>query len=315
MVLKQEGLDPRIYCNYQSLIHLQGQANAFSLLPNLKSGSILAGRHGSRFRGRGLNFEELRHYQLGDDIRNLDWKVTMRTGKPHVRVYTEEKDFNVILCVDQSSSMFFSSIDTMKSVVAAELSALTAWRVLKDNDRVGFLLFDDTKVQWLKPRRSQKDLLHNLGLLTDSNQRLNANTPPHSKLSFSDMIKRLTEMKVKNSIIVLFSDWNRATEEDLVRLKQLQRHNDILGILISDPMEKSLVHVSTSNWVLSDGQYQLNIDNNKSAQKASEELQQRHQLIKENLRQLMAAKRLPLIEIGTTGNHITEFKRAFGAVL
>lgn len=104
---KSQGMDPRLYCDYARLVRLQAQAESFSLLPHLKAGSVLSGRHNSLFRGRGLNFEELRHYQLGDDIRNLDWKVTMRTGKPHVRSYTEEKDRNVIVCVDQRSTMFF----------------------------------------------------------------------------------------------------------------------------------------------------------------------------------------------------------------
>lgn len=94
---KPQGLDPRLYCDYSRLVRIQAQAESFSLLPHLKAGSVLSGRHNSLFRGRGLNFEELRHYQLGDDIRNLDWKVTMRTGKPHVRSYTEEKDRNVMI--------------------------------------------------------------------------------------------------------------------------------------------------------------------------------------------------------------------------
>lgn len=142
---KPQGLDPRLYCDYSRLVRIQAQAESFSLLPHLKAGSVLSGRHNSLFRGRGLNFEELRHYQLGDDIRNLDWKVTMRTGKPHVRSYTEEKDRNVMICVDQRSSMFFASQNTMKSVVAAEVAALCGWRVLKDGDRVGFVLASHQK--------------------------------------------------------------------------------------------------------------------------------------------------------------------------
>ncbi|MFM5554295.1 DUF58 domain-containing protein [Aeromonas veronii] len=112
----------------------------FSLLPRLNSGNLLCGRHPSRFRGRGLNFEELRHYQQGDDIRTLDWKVTLRTGRPHVRSYSEEKDRHVILCVDQRSCMFFSSVEVMKSVVAAEVAALLGWQVLKESDRVGLAI-------------------------------------------------------------------------------------------------------------------------------------------------------------------------------
>ena len=111
IVPQSQGLDPRLYCEYARLVRLQAQVKSFSLLPHLNSGSVLSGRHNSLFRGRGLNFEELRHYQLGDDIRNLDWKVTMRTGKPHVRSYTEEKDRNMIICVDHITSLNYNHID------------------------------------------------------------------------------------------------------------------------------------------------------------------------------------------------------------
>ena len=90
--------------------------------------SVLSGRYASRLRGRGLNFEEIRRYLPGDDVRTMDWKVTARTRSPHVRVYTEEKDRAVLLIVDQRINMFFGTRDKLKSVTAAELAALGAWR-------------------------------------------------------------------------------------------------------------------------------------------------------------------------------------------
>ena len=113
------------------------------MLPRQPIHSILAGRHASRLRGRGLNFEELRSYLPGDDIRNMDWKVTARMRKPHVRVFTEERDRPTLLVVDQRLSMFFGSARAMKSVAAAEATALAAWRVLEAGDRVGAIVFDD----------------------------------------------------------------------------------------------------------------------------------------------------------------------------
>ena len=101
--------DDCIYASLKALVALQHQASGFSFLPKQPVHSILSGRHTSRLRGRGLNFEELRHYRSGDDIRTMDWKVTNRTGKPHVRVYTEEKERPVLLVVDQRISMFFGS--------------------------------------------------------------------------------------------------------------------------------------------------------------------------------------------------------------
>ncbi len=106
--------DNNIYVDLKDLVALQYQATGFSFLPRQPVHSILSGRHGSRLRGRGLDFEELRHYRTGDDIRTMDWKVTNRTGKPHVRVFTEERERPVLLLIDQRTNMFFGSQVNMK---------------------------------------------------------------------------------------------------------------------------------------------------------------------------------------------------------
>ena len=120
--------DSNIFVDPKDLIALQFQATGFSFLPRQPVHSVLSGRHGSRLRGRGLDFEELRHYRTGDDIRTMDWKVTARMRKPHVRVFTEERDRPVLLVVDQRISMFFGSRRCMKSVAAAEAAALGSYR-------------------------------------------------------------------------------------------------------------------------------------------------------------------------------------------
>ena len=105
--------------------------------------SLLTGRHASRLRGRGLDFEEVRAYLPGDDVRTIDWRVTARTGVPHTRVYTEERDRPALLVVDQRLAMFFGTRLNLKSVTAAEAAALAAWRVFLSGDRVGAVVFDD----------------------------------------------------------------------------------------------------------------------------------------------------------------------------
>jgi len=117
-----------------------------SFLPRQPVHPIIAGRHASRLRGRRMNFEEIRLYLPGDDIRNMDWHVTARTRKPHVRVYTEQRNRPVLLVVDQRQSVFFGSRRAMKSVVPAEAAALAAWRVLQAGDRVGACVFDDQDI-------------------------------------------------------------------------------------------------------------------------------------------------------------------------
>jgi uncharacterized protein (DUF58 family) len=134
-----------VYANLDDLIRIRFRAFDFSFRPSQPVTSVLAGRYASRLRGRGLNFEELRRYLPGDDPRTLDWKVTARTRRPHVRVYTEERDRAVLLVVDQRMSMFFGTSDRMKSVTAAELAALGAWRALDVGDRVGLVGFNDDK--------------------------------------------------------------------------------------------------------------------------------------------------------------------------
>lgn len=310
---QSQGLDPRLYCDYSRLVRLQAQAESFSLLPHLKAGSVLSGRHSSLFRGRGLNFEELRHYQLGDDIRNLDWKVTMRTGKPHVRSYTEEKDRNVIVCVDQRSAMFFASTEVMKSVVAAEVAAMCGWRVLKDGDRVGFVIASDSALYHSKAQRSQNDLLAQLKRLSQANQHLNVDSLDSDKVTFSKWIELIKRMKLKQSTLIFISDWRDCEEHHLDHLKQLQQHNDVLAVMVSDPLEQSLPQdLAKVKWVIGDGRYQLNLDSKAKVDAASASLVEKAQLQRQSLAQLMAIKKLPHIEIDTTGDHITQFQKLVG---
>ena len=126
-----------VYTNMQELMKLRYKASGYSFLPRQPVHSLLTGRHASRLRGRGMDFEEIRRYLPGDDIRKIDWKVTARTKKPHTRVYTEERERPVLLVVDQRMSMFFGTRVNMKSVTAAHIAALAAWRVVDQGDRVG----------------------------------------------------------------------------------------------------------------------------------------------------------------------------------
>src|ERR1700760_2884822 len=144
-----------VYVDAAHLARLEMRARGLSYLAPAPGSSILAGRHTSRMRGRGLDFEELRGYLPGDDIRHLDWRVSLRTGRPHVRVFTEERDRPVLVVVDQRMSMFFGSTRAFKSVVAAEVAALAVWMGFAAGDRVGGVIFDDSTVTRVKPLRSR----------------------------------------------------------------------------------------------------------------------------------------------------------------
>ncbi len=248
-----------IYTDTASLARLRHDAHGFSLLPRQPLSSLLSGRKRSRLRGRGLDFEELRHYRPGDDIRTMDWRVTNRTGKPHVRVYTEERDRPVILVVDQRLGMFFGSRVKMKSVVAAELAALAAWRVLAQGDRVGTILFNDSRCLQSRPARSRRLLLNSLGELSAMNGELRADqqaTPAPGQLACAlHLAERMAGHDYLVCIVSDFAGWN---ETCLASIKRMARHNDLIAGLVFDPLEQDIS--PASSLVVSDGHYQLQVE-------------------------------------------------------
>jgi uncharacterized protein (DUF58 family) len=254
-----EASDTDVYTNLHALVRLRYSAGGFSYLPRQSVRSLLSGRKHSRLRGRGLDFDELRHYRPGDDIRTMDWRVTNRTGKPHVRVYTEERDRPVIAVVDQRLPMFFGSQKKMKSVVAAEVAAITAWRVLSVGDRIGAILFNDEQVMEIKPTRSDKKAMGWLGDLVKMNNNLSVKpTGSSSPEALETALKQLERTIGHDYLVVLISDfygWNDAT---LKLTKRIARHNDIICSMIFDPLERDISAADTL--VVSDGRFQLELD-------------------------------------------------------
>ena len=161
-----------VYVTIEELVRIRHQGQGFSFLPKQPVHSLLTGQRASRLRGRGLNFEEVRRYLPGDDIRNIDWKATARTRKPQLRVYTEERDRPVLIIVDQRINMFFGSRVSMKSVTAAHTAALAAWRVLSVGDRPGALVFNDSATEFVRPHRSENRVIEILKAVTNMNQML-----------------------------------------------------------------------------------------------------------------------------------------------
>lgn len=175
----------RAFITLDELLRLKHRAKGFSFLPRQPVHSLLAGRHASRLRGRGLNFEELRHYFEGDDTRSIDWLATARLGSPHVRVYSEERDRPILLLVDQRSTMFFGSRRAMKSVAAAEAAALAAWRVTSLGDRVGAVVFGDEEIVEIKPQRRETGVVRVLAEVVRQNQALGQAAPPRPRAKSS----------------------------------------------------------------------------------------------------------------------------------
>ncbi len=256
------GTDDRVHVSVAQLVKLQYQAQGFSFLPRQPVHSVLTGRKQSKLRGRGLDFIELRGYRPGDDIRTMDWRVTNRTRKPHVRVYAEEKDRPVMLLIDQRLSMFFGSKWKMKSVIAAELGAVAAWRTLDVGDRVGAILFNDQNIEEYKPSRSQRSLLHIFDRLERMNRKLRVGETRQNQKGAGVSLKQVlqaTERLISHDyLVVLISDFAGWDAAALAGLKRIAQHNDIIAGLVYDPLEADISQAS--RLIVSDGQYQLEID-------------------------------------------------------
>jgi uncharacterized protein (DUF58 family) len=250
--------DLRIHVDANHLLRLGSQSRAISLLPRQPARSILNGRHASRLRGRGLNFEELRTYLPGDDIRTIDWKVTARTGKPHVRVYTEERDRPALLLVDQRVSMFFGTEVYMKSVVAAEAAAIAAHRVLGQGDRVGGIVFGDTDLAEHHPKRRPAALKRFLSSVAALNCSLNASLHPTPTVSLNDVLNHAARIAHTNALICVFSDFDGLNEATESLLRRLAQSNDLILFNISDPSSRELI--PGLRMTVSDGDAQIQLD-------------------------------------------------------
>ena len=299
----------QIYASLKELVALQHQASGFSFLPRQPVHSVLSGRHSSRLRGRGLNFEELRHYRTGDDIRTMDWKVTNRTQKPHVRVYTEEKERPVLLLIDQRISMFFGSQVKMKSVVAAELAALAAWRVLSVGDRVGALVFNDTDIVEIRPHRSRKTVMQILHRVLQFNHALKADYPDvQNNAQLNLALKETERLSGHDYLIVIISDMSGWNAETVKRIKRLARHNDVMASLVFDPLEKALP--DSGQLILSDGDMQIQVDAGKTGLKAS--YTEHFESSVEHLQQELNKHGIPVIPMNTSGNVLNQVRKAIG---
>lgn len=259
MAISNQAVDKRIYSEFKQLKSLQSRARKLSFLPKQHSNSVLAGRHNSRIRGRGLSFEELRDYRVGDDIRSIDWRVTARTGKPHVRVYAEEKDRSALIIVDQRINMFFGSTLNMKSVTAAESAAICAYRILEQGDRVGGVIFNDKTVSSYKPSKKPQSLEQFINSLSEFNLALNCELiTPAQPMRLNQPLEAATRLIRHDQMIIIISDFDQVDEATEQYLSQMAAHNDVILCLVTDSINQQLP--TDLNLNVSDGQQQITLD-------------------------------------------------------
>ncbi|TWU56314.1 DUF58 domain-containing protein [Rubripirellula reticaptiva] len=263
-------VDPRVQTNLHELVRLRAKAKGFSFLPKQPVNSLLAGRHASRVRGRGLNFEEIRAYHAGDDIRTIDWKVTARLRSPHTRVFTEERDRPTLLVVDQRIGMFFGTQHNMKSVSAAETAALAAWRVIDVGDRVGMIAFDDAACETVRIGRSRDGVMRMLRCLVDFGNRLHADSPAKPNASMlCRALDAAERIATHDHLVVVISDFFGLDDMVRRRLRKIRSHNDVIATLVHDPIASQLP--TSGQFVISDGELQVEVPDKGRAMKRLKE--------------------------------------------
>ncbi len=226
----------------EQLIYYQAKTNLLDLTPRYAVQSRLAGNYLAKSKGRGMEFDEVRHYQPGDDIRTIDWRVTARTGKTHTKLFREEKERPVFILTDLTSSMMFGSKLLLKSVQACHISALIAWAAKKRGDKVGGLVFNQTEHRELKPRSRQQgvlQLIHELSTIHEQSLTLSPDDTQSGK-AFESALGRLRRLAHPGSLIFIISDFTHLSDAALKHIREISRHNQIMGYQISDPLEHQL---------------------------------------------------------------------------
>lgn len=219
--------------------------------------AVRAGSHVSKLRGRGMDFAEVRNYQAGDEIRHMEWRVTARTGRPHVKIYQEERERPVVLVVDFNPSMRFGTRIAFKSVIAAKLATILAWTAVKQGDRVGGFVYSALNHQEFMPRSREASVLPMLSALAHYSQEKQQPTDC-SQRDLAEVLLRLRRVTRPGSILVLISDFYAMNGDCQKHLNRLRAHNDILAYHICDPIELS--PPQPQQYAMTDGQSELVLD-------------------------------------------------------
>lgn len=192
---------------------------------------VFSGEYHSVFKGRGMEFSEVREYQFGDDIRNIDWNVTARFGHPYIKIFEEERELTVILMVDLSGSLMFGSVAKTKQRIAAELSAILAFSALKNNDKVGLILFTDKIEKFVPPRKGRKHVLRII-------REVLSFEPEGKSTNIRAALEYMNNAIKKKSIAFLISDFMDEGYEKILRI--VGRKHDLIGIVLDDRREKEI---------------------------------------------------------------------------
>ncbi|MFA6970786.1 MAG: DUF58 domain-containing protein [Gallionella sp.] len=311
--------DDGVVCvSLKSLIALHRAAESLPLKPG-RIRALGAGDYHSPFKGRGMEFDEVRAYMQGDDVRSLDWRVTARTGRPHTKLFREERERPVLLFVDMRSAMFFATQGAFKAVRAVQAAALLGWSAVQQGERLGGLVFSEQSHIELRPRRGKPPLLHLLQKLASHPAWRNPGSASDafakdglkSELVFNQALTRLRSVAQPGSLIVLMSDFIGLNEQSRAQLAQLARHNELMLIDFHDPMEKELP--PPGQYRVSDGENFMTLFT--TDDRLRERYRARFIQQQQELQQLCRRYRMKLLSLGTADDPLRALQQGLGVRL
>lgn len=261
---------------------------------------VFSGEYHSVFKGRGMEFSEVREYNFGDDIRNIDWNVTARFGHPYIKIFEEERELTVILLVDLSGSLSFGSVDKTKQQIAAELSAILAFSALKNNDKVGLFLFSDKIEKFIPPRKGRKHVLRII-------RELLSFKPEGKTTNIKEALEHMNHAIKKKSIVFLISDFMDEGYEKVLRI--VGKKHDLIGIVINDQREKSIPKMGLVKFTDAETGKERWIDT--SSTKVQNWIKQYYERLISERKTLFIKSRLDSIEIKTGENYVTPLVNFF----
>jgi uncharacterized protein (DUF58 family) len=253
-----------------------------------------------------MEFDESRPYQPGDDVRNIDWRVTARTGNTYSKLFREERERPVLISVDARSSMFFATRGRFKSVIAAEFTAMLAWMAHLGGDRVGGEIFSNQRHTEFRPRRGKQNVLRMLQVLAELARPVDIS--PAEQATLEAALKRIQRIAHPGSLVCIISDFRGLDAAAESRLVQIARHNEIILVQIYDWLETQLPDK---------GQYSLGTNNkivsfNASNKKFKTAYMHRYQSRVEKLQQLSRRYGMTWLQCGTDESPLNVLRQVYG---
>ncbi len=271
--MKSEFRGDGIHLDATELIALRPRCNALCLPMHSPAASALAGAYRSRFRGRGVDFLESRNYQPGDDIRNMDWRVTARTGRPHTKIFQEERERPVLVVLDAGPSLFFGTRRRLKSVAAGMMAASVAWTAVRRGDRIGAFLFASGEHRELRPAGGRRGAMRVIQSLVEW---LDPERAKPGEAPLSAALERVRHAVRPGSLVIVISDFFNLDEACNRHLSRLRQHNDVIGCQVIDPAEESL---PAGRFPITDGTQSSLLDTTRASARERFSMMSRHHAI------------------------------------